>query len=64
MIGTVTLNPAIDVILEVSDLKINHYNKVLNVILKSNFLCVFRLFFRIPAFARMTTSGTLCQDDV
>jgi len=31
MIGTVTLNPAIDVILEVSDLKINHYNKVLNV---------------------------------
>ena len=30
MIGTVTLNPAIDVILEVSNLKINHYNKVLN----------------------------------
>lgn len=29
MIGTVTLNPAIDVILEVSNLKINHYNKVL-----------------------------------
>lgn len=30
MIGTVTLNPAIDVILEVNNLKINHYNKVLN----------------------------------
>jgi len=30
MIGTVTLNPAIDVILEVSNLKINHYNKVLS----------------------------------
>lgn len=30
MIGTVTLNPAIDVILEISNLKINHYNKVLN----------------------------------
>jgi 1-phosphofructokinase family hexose kinase len=30
MIGTVTLNPAIDVILEVSNLKINQYNKVLN----------------------------------
>ncbi|HER23784.1 MAG TPA: 1-phosphofructokinase family hexose kinase [Candidatus Atribacteria bacterium] len=30
MIGTVTLNPALDVILEVNDLKINHYNKVLN----------------------------------
>ncbi len=30
MIATVTLNPAIDVILEVSNLKINHYNKVLN----------------------------------
>lgn len=30
MIGTVTLNPAIDVILEVSNLKINYYNKVLN----------------------------------
>jgi 1-phosphofructokinase family hexose kinase len=30
MIGTVTLNPAIDVILEVSNLKINRYNKVLN----------------------------------
>ena len=30
MICTVTLNPAIDVILEVSNLKINHYNKVLN----------------------------------
>ncbi|TFB08908.1 1-phosphofructokinase family hexose kinase [Candidatus Atribacteria bacterium MT.SAG.1] len=29
MIATVTLNPAIDVILEVSNLKINHYNKVL-----------------------------------
>ncbi len=30
MIATVTLNPAIDVILEVSNLKINQYNKVLN----------------------------------
>jgi len=30
MIGTVTLNPAIDVILEVSNLKKDHYNKVLN----------------------------------
>ncbi|RXG62536.1 hypothetical protein ES695_21575, partial [Candidatus Atribacteria bacterium 1244-E10-H5-B2] len=30
MIGTITLNPAIDVILEVSNLKTNHYNKVLN----------------------------------
>ncbi len=30
MIGTVTLNPAIDVILEVGSLKINRYNKVLN----------------------------------
>jgi 1-phosphofructokinase family hexose kinase len=30
MIGTVTLNPAIDVILEINNLKINHYNKVLN----------------------------------
>ena len=30
MIGTVTLNPAIDVILEVDNLKINHYNKVFN----------------------------------
>lgn len=30
MIGTVTLNPAIDVILEISNLKINQYNKVLN----------------------------------
>ncbi|MBU4047432.1 1-phosphofructokinase family hexose kinase [bacterium] len=30
MIGTVTLNPAMDVILEVNNLKINHYNKVLN----------------------------------
>ena len=30
MIGTVTLNPAIDVILEVNNLKKNHYNKVLN----------------------------------
>ncbi|MFH1001689.1 MAG: 1-phosphofructokinase family hexose kinase [bacterium] len=30
MIGTVTLNPAVDVILEVNNLKINHYNKVLN----------------------------------
>jgi len=30
MICTVTLNPAIDVTLEVSNLKINHYNKVLN----------------------------------
>ena len=30
MIGTVTLNPAVDVILEVSNLKINHYNKVLS----------------------------------
>jgi len=30
MIGTVTLNPAIDVILEISKLKINHYNKVIN----------------------------------
>jgi len=30
MIGTVTLNPAIDVILEVDNLKKDHYNKVLN----------------------------------
>ena len=30
MIGTVTLNPAIDVILEVSNLKKDHYNKILN----------------------------------
>ena len=30
MIGTVTLNPAIDVILEVNNLIINHYNKVLD----------------------------------
>ncbi len=30
MIGTVTLNPAIDVILDVDNLKIDHYNKVLN----------------------------------
>ncbi len=30
MIGTVTLNPAIDVILEVNNLKIDHYNKVFN----------------------------------
>jgi len=30
MIGTVTLNPAIDVVLEVGNLKINYYNKVLN----------------------------------
>jgi len=30
MIGTVTLNPAIDVILEVNNVKIDHYNKVLN----------------------------------
>ena len=30
MIGTVTLNPAIDVILKVNNLKINQYNKVLN----------------------------------
>jgi len=29
MIGTVTLNPAIDVVLEVGNLKINYYNKVL-----------------------------------
>jgi len=30
MIGTVTLNPAIDVVLEVGNLKKNYYNKVLN----------------------------------
>lgn len=30
MIGTVTLNPALDVILEVNNFKVNHYNKVLN----------------------------------
>jgi len=30
MICTVTLNPAVDVILEVNSLKMNHYNKVLN----------------------------------
>lgn len=30
MIGTVTLNPALDVILEVNNLKVNYYNKVLN----------------------------------
>ena len=30
MIGTVTLNPAIDVVLKVGNLKINYYNKVLN----------------------------------
>jgi len=35
MIGTVTLNPAIDVILEVDILKINHYNKVLNALTTS-----------------------------
>lgn len=35
MIGTVTLNPAIDVILEISNLKINSYNKVLNAITTS-----------------------------
>ncbi len=35
MIGTVTLNPAMDVILEISNLKINSYNKVLNAITTS-----------------------------
>lgn len=30
MIGTVTLNPALDVILEVNNLEIDHYNKIFN----------------------------------
>ncbi len=35
MIATVTLNPALDVILEVDSLKLDHYNKVLNAHLTS-----------------------------